>query len=85
MYMYSVMYFVYNIDHQHSVPFMKAAVAHHWKRTGLMEREKKPNSDSSSSVAEIQRPQEDFGDAAHIQLLKAYCKINGSWSEGIRG
>lgn len=41
--MYSVMYFVYNIDHQHSVPFMKAAVAHHWKRMGLMEREKKPN------------------------------------------
>lgn len=29
---------------------------------------------SSSIVAEIQRPQEDFGDAAHIQLLKAYCK-----------
>lgn len=74
----SVMYFVYNIDHQHTLPFMKAAGHTIGKRTGLMEREKKPNqpwdSDSSSSVEKIQRPQEDFGDAAHIQLLKAYCK-----------
>lgn len=30
------MYFVYNIDHQHPVPFMKAVVAHHGKHTVLM-------------------------------------------------